>query len=543
MTSTATLQPAEVESALGDAADAHNPFSFDAVIGADEAAVPLPGASELLKAINWSAELVPRIHGGRLSTTDRLVQLLRPLFRRDATVGLGAGIAPLLSSSLVWSSGDPSQQEPLAKTMLVNRLPLASYGEPDSQLAGSELVARRYGDELALEGSRPAVSGLTGWDAPVAVVARTGSALGSTKYSVLLLPHGQTPPAPRQHTGVRGLRFGDLDLGEQRQDAQLVGGFNGGIELARTALAVTRTTLAGATVGLLDTQLRAAVESAQRRQRLPYVRSALAGAFVDLLVLDCLATVAGRALHLMPGRPASYLDAVDRLAVVLARDVIAALDGVLGIEAHRRDGRYAIFQKHRRDLQAAPLVATGGARRRSALIPELPGGASERDSPDPATLFGLGEPLPDLDFAHLARARASPGDPLAAITAELLPGDLLASYGDQLATGVRQVQARSRTLPPRDRTPLATPDSFALAGRYAVLVAAASCIGVWRHNQRGFVQDPAWLTAALHRLVQRLGESTPSLPADVENRVMTELLARHRDRQAFDLAACHLGSG
>lgn len=540
MTSTATLLPSEVESALGDAAEASNPFSFDAVIGADEAAVPLPGASELLTAINWGAELVPRIHGGRLSTTDRLVQLLRPMFRRDATVGLGAGIAPLLSSSLVWAAGDSGQQQRLAKAMLANRLPLASYGEPDSQLAGSELVARRYGEELALEGSRPAVSGLTGWDAPVAVVARTGSALGSTKYSVLLLPHGQKPQVSRQHTGVRGLRFGDLDLGAQRQDAQLVGGFNCGLELARTALAVTRTTLAGATVGLLDTQLRAALDATQRRHRLPYVRSALAGAFVDLLVLDCLATVAGRALHLMPGRPASYLEAVDRLAVVLARDVTAALDGVLGMEAHRRD---AIFQKHRRDLLAAPLVATGGARRRSALIPELPGGETERDSPDPATLFGLSEPLPDLDFAHLATARASPGDPLAAITAESLPGDLLTSYGDQLAAGVRQVRARSRAQPPRDRTPLATPDSFALAGRYAVLVAAASCIGVWRHNQRGFVQDPAWLTAALHRLLQRLGESTLSQPADVEDRVMTELLDRHRARQTFDLTAGRLGSG
>ena len=313
--------------------------------------------------------------------------------------------------------------------------------------------------------------------------------------------------------------------------------------MAKTALAVTRTTLAGAVVGLLDTQLRAALRSAQRRNRLPYVRSALTGAFVDLLVLDCLATVAGRALHLMPGRPATYLDAVDRLAVVLARDVIAALDGVLGMEAHRRDGRHAIFQKHRRDLLAAPLVATGGARRRSTLIPGLPTGEVERDAPDPAALFSLDKPLPDLEFAQLAIARTSPADPLSAITAEELPGALLASYGDQLAAGVRQVHARCRVLPPRDRTPLATPDAFALAGRYALLVAAASCIGVWRHNQRGFVQDPAWLMAALHRLLRRLGEGTAGQPADVEDRLMTELLDRYRAPRSFDLTAVRLGSG
>jgi hypothetical protein len=234
------------------------------------------------------------------------------------------------------------------------------------------------------------------------------------------------------------------------------------------------------------------------------------------------------------------LEAVDRLAVVLARDIVAALDGVLGVEAHRRD---AIFQKHRRDLLAAPLVATGGARRRTSLIPVLPGGPAERDSPDPAALFGLDEPLPDLDFARLATARLGPGDPLAALTADRLPGELLASYGDQLATGVRQVQARCRALPPRDRTPLATPDSFALAGRYALLVAAASCVGVWRHSRRAFVQDPAWLTAALHRLLWRLGEPALSQPAEVEERVMTELLDRHRDRRTFDLTDSRLGSG
>jgi hypothetical protein len=196
-----------------------------------------------------------------------------------------------------------------------------------------------------------------------------------------------------------------------------------------------------------------------------------------------------------------------------------------------------IFQKHRRDLLAAPLVATGGARRRSALIPGLPSGEVERDAPDPSTLFGLNAPLPDLDFAQLAQARFSAGDPLAAITAETLPGELLASYGGRLGLGVRQVEARCKALPPRDRTPLATPDAFALAGRYALLVAAASCIGVWRHNQRGFVQDPAWLTAALHRLLRRLGDATPTQAADVEDRLMAELLERYDERRSFDLTA------
>ena len=52
-----------------------------------------------------------------------------------------------------------------------------------------------------------------------------------------------------------------------------------------------------------------------------------------------------------------------------------------------------------------------------------------------------------------------------------------------------------RTLPERDHTALANPRGYALAERYALLLAAAAALGVWleAHNRRdaGFLADPA----------------------------------------------------
>ena len=40
-----------------------------------------------------------------------------------------------------------------------------------------------------------------------------------------------------------------------------------------------------------------------------------------------------------------------------------------------------------------------------------------------------------------------------------------------------------------------------LAGRYAIVLAAAACLGVWREAAPGsFLADPAWVATAVRRL-------------------------------------------
>jgi hypothetical protein len=91
-------------------------------------------------------------------------------------------------------------------------------------------------------------------------------------------------------------------------------------------------------------------------------------------------------------------------------------------------------------------------------------------------------------------------------------------------------------LPPRDRTVIAGRRSFDLTDRYATLLAASACLGVWRHNQADpFLRDTPWLLAALSRLAGRLGLGPETAPDGLAEHLYTELLDRHRDGRSFDL--------
>ncbi|GAB3975605.1 hypothetical protein [Plantactinospora veratri] len=91
-------------------------------------------------------------------------------------------------------------------------------------------------------------------------------------------------------------------------------------------------------------------------------------------------------------------------------------------------------------------------------------------------------------------------------------------------------------LPPRDRTVIAGRRSFELTDRYATVLAAAACLGVWRHNQDDpFLRDTPWLLAALTRLAGRLGLDPGAAPDGLERHLFIELLARHQDNRGFDL--------
>ncbi|OEV17181.1 hypothetical protein AN220_28660, partial [Streptomyces nanshensis] len=51
----------------------------------------------------------------------------------------------------------------------------------------------------------------------------------------------------------------------------------------------------------------------------------------------------------------------------------------------------------------------------------------------------------------------------------------------------------------------------------------------------GFLAGPGWLTAALARLVRRLGRPLPELPSEVEGHLLDEVLARYHEGRSYDL--------
>lgn len=71
------------------------------------------------------------------------------------------------------------------------------------------------------------------------------------------------------------------------------------------------------------------------------------------------------------------------------------------------------------------------------------------------------------------------------------------------------------------------------------MLAAAACLGVWRHGT-GPHRDPAWVICALHRLADRLGLKPGPPPRDAAEELHSELLHRHAEHLTFDLVRAPL---
>ena len=105
---------------------------------------------------------------------------------------------------------------------------------------------------------------------------------------------------------------------------------------------------------------------------------------------------------------------------------------------------------------------------------------------------------------------------------------------------LRRLREDCRALPADDLIALATPQTYALADRYALVLAGAACLGVWQWNSAGppsFLADPAWLVEALMGISQRLGLAVPARESPSMERVLREVLERYHSARSYDLYA------
>lgn len=573
--------PDPLDAAFGDPTDPDNSLGYAAFLDADERGELLPAAERLLDRAGLGAEFVPAELGGRLDDAARLGRLLRPIFRRDGALALGHGASNLVGAVNVWSDGDAGQRRWLADILLGGGRVAAAYTDLDSgnDVTHSAFRATVEPDRLVLSGRKEVVNNLGRAEA-VTVLARTGDDPGSRSHSLLLLdraalPRDRVDLLPRFRTSaVRAMYLGGMAFRDcPVPSSSLVGPPGAALETMLRAFQLTRAVLPSAALGGMDTQLRTVTDFAVHRQLygravvdLPHPRAALGGAFLDLLVGDCLATVVCRALHALPRWTSVYAAVVKYFVPLLLREAVDELAVVLGARSFLRSGRHAIFQKHLRDLPVAALVHAGGTLCLASMIPQLPrlarGWPDSPTATDPpevteadgvadrsgASVFCLHAPLPPLDLGALAVV-AGAGDPLTAVlrtTREELPaGDPLRMRCEFFVRVLAALRRACADLPSRDRTPLAAPASFVLAETYAVVLAAAACVGVWRHNAGHpgpFLRDPAWLLAALDRLARRIGQAPdrPTQDPAVAEAVVAELLERYRTGHAFDLVGRRL---
>jgi alkylation response protein AidB-like acyl-CoA dehydrogenase len=563
-----------LERAFGPLDDPDNPLGQDAILAADGSGSVLAGAEEVLDAHGFNAEFVPEELGGRLSRMDTLGRVLRPVFRRDASIGFGYGLNCFFAAAPVWIAGDDAQRAEVAGHLLEGRRVAVARHEVahGNDFVREEFTARPAdGGGFLLSGSKTVIANASRADGLV-VFARTSGGGGGRSHSVLLLDRGKLPEgrltdlARRSTNGMRSAEFGGLravDCPVPRE--ALVGSPGDGYELSlRSSLAI-RGLIPSIVLAGADTALRTVARFAVRRRadgRSPldvqHVRDVLTGAFLDLLLSDCLALVATRGLHLLPQQTSAYAASAAYLAPKITAESMDEMSAVLGKESFAEDGAYAMFQKQLRDLPVTSLGHAGSAGRQVSILPQLPFFARHAwfaDAEAPASLFRLHGDLPPLDPARPALLGDS--DPLAATLVATdgllgsadLPGDTPECRGAlrhltrALVAELGELREAFAGIEPGDRASLVAPRSFALADRYALVLAAAACLGVWREQRSGaggtgaggFLADPAWPAAALYRLCRRLGLPLPDRPAVCERRVLSEVLARLHGRRSYDL--------
>ncbi|WP_051466509.1 acyl-CoA dehydrogenase [Actinomadura oligospora] len=559
ITSTAT-DVDRLDGLLGDPWDAGNPTGFAALLEADEREEMHAESERVLDGYGLNAEFVPVGLGGRLAQVDRLVQVMRAVWRRDPCLGLGYGASSFIASVNVWSAGDERQRREVADLLLANRKVASAYHElaHGNDFSRAEFAAVRDGTGWRLDGRKEVVTNLRRADALV-VFARTRPDPGSRSHAQFLVPKAGIPEGALRYlprfpsSGMRGVQLGGAVFnGCPVPGDALLGDEPGrGIETALSSFQLTRSALPSMCVGVVDTGLRAALASALDRRLyggaaadLPYVRAVIGRAQADLLAADAFATVVTRALHVLPEETGVSAPAVKYLVSRLLIDAMDELRTVLGARAYLRDGPFGVFQKLARDLAPAGFAHVSRAACQVTILPQLPRLARRawfEGGPAPAGLFRLGGDLPPLDFGAL-RPGAPRSDGLSGTlveTAETCSDGVVGRFAARFRDELDRLRRDCAALGPRDLTIDARPEAYALAGRYTVVLAAAACLGVGRHGRDGLGDlDERWLPAALDRLDRRLGG--PPVLTEPERRDLEEAMfrlarERHDGRRLLDL--------
>ena len=542
-------QACALESALGDPANAGNRLSFQAAMQADEAEAFPDAAIDHLHRLGLQRAFVPARLGGEFRRSEDFIALGRVLARRDMNVAVS--YSTLLWSVVAWIGGDARQQRRVADWILRHgHFPALAYSEPEhgADLLANQLraVADDHGN-YSLLGEKWPINRATRSQF-LMLLARTDAGSHPRSQSMFIvdksrLPAGRFQHLPRVPThGLRGcdisgIRFDHCPLPKE----SLAGQPGHGLELALKGFQVTRSFCSALSLGVADSGLRITLAFARQRrlygQRvldLPHAADVLAGAYASLLMSECAAIVAARALHWHPGQFSTWSSVVKVQVSRACDDAMQQLAQVLGARHFMREGpAEGMFQKFMRDGAIVSVFDGSNTVCLDSLATFLPEIAKTSRSALPADdvrrLFDLRQPVPELDYGglclfgrghdavmqslpvlrqQLAELPAQTPGPVAEINAL---ADRLALAWEGLRTDIAHEfgQRQSRHSARR----------FALAERFCALHTALACLGLWLHNRDHlgrFFAEGVWLAVVLERrgeAVHAVGRTRPEWTA------------------------------
>ena len=522
----------DLEQILGDPFSPESPISFRTIVRHDEREEPPSEAFEMLRAWGVHAQLVPQALGGRLTSFEELLALVRVVSRRDLVLTTGLG-STMLGAIPVWAWGDDDQRRQVAQ-MLIGSGAFGSFAVSECE-AGSDFLATMARAETTESGYR-----LTGEKWLIGNASRCSFVVALVQMEPALsllfirpdqLPAGTLRRLPKIRTlGLRGHDMGGMAFNDCPLPASAVVGRAGrGMEMAFTTLLYTRTMIGGMALGAADTALRLALGWGRDRRLygkpirdIPAVRSLLLGSFIDILIAECVTVITARALTLAPRRASLWAAVTKYLVPNLSERVVRDASVVLSARSYLREGvGDGIFQKIARDITITSIFEGTQLVQLSMIASQLAQlmriGRRDGERVDLDRLCDLGMPAPAWDPSSTGLRIADPGgDEL--VEHWFGPPDSseeVLEAGPRAAAALRTLRDQARVLR-KNLATIPTPGDLSLARRHCVLHAAACCLQIWRTSRRALAPEVAgggWLALCLERLV---GDDSASAGADLE---------------------------
>lgn len=532
---------ADLELTLGDPLNPRAPISFAALVEHDEREAAPAEAFEALRQWGVHAHLVPKALGGHLESLEDLLALVRVVSRRDLVLTTGLG-STMLAAIPVWAWGSDDQRRQVAD-LLLGQGAFGSFAVSERN-AGSDFAATiTRADEAdggyLLFGEKWLI-GNASRSSFVVALARTGRSLSLVYLRPNQLPAAALRRLPRIPTlGLRGHDLGGLAFADCRlPPGALLEPAGRGMEMALTTLHYTRTMVAGMALGAADTALRLALGWGCSRRlygesilAIPAVRALLLGAFLDILIGECLAIIAARALTFAPRRASLWTAVTKYLVPKLCERVVRDAATVLSARSYLREGvAGGVFQKIARDVPIAGIFEGTSLVQLSLIESQLvqlkKTGRRDPELVDLDRLGDLGSPAPYWDPV---KTRLRVGDP---------GGDELVErwFGQAEDPGAGpRVTAALQSLQRNQRM------SQLAAHHHCVMHAAACCVQVWRSSRYSLAPEARgaeWLSLCLERLAG--GSDSAPGGADLNGSDFAWMLGQLDRGELFSLTALEL---
>jgi len=517
----------KLERYLGDPEDPAAPVSFGAALEMDEREEYPIRQTAFLDNWNLCELYVPAHCGGRLGSFEEVFAILRVLSRRDLTLAL-SHVVTFLGALPVWIAGSDEQKRHMAELVRAGHKVAFALSERmrGSDLLANEVEARQDGDSYVISGEKWMVGNATRSTA-LSLFARTRPEGGPRGFSLLFVDKRSLDPARFRHlpkvptVGLRGSDLSGICFQQCRvQRDSCIGPAGSGFELTLRTLQVTRTFCTGLSLGAADTALRLAADFAIKRRLyganvydIPHARAVLANAFIDLMICDCVAISALRALQARPGQASLWSAVAKYFVPTRIESVIRDIAVVLGARFFlRSEHAWSMFQKMARDsaivsvFEGSTVVQLDALALQLGFLPDRGKTVDDTFNDRLRTVFSLDAPIPAFDPAQLDLFSREGDDAVSGIPF-LCDHLRAAGASEETMNAARRVLdqsahltgdlERSRRLQPRSIA------AFDLAKRYARLHVSACCIGFWIYNRETldeFLGREKWLVNCLNRL-------------------------------------------